>query len=142
MRDKGEAARDLIAEMRALDPLLGAQPAAAFATIRKHLAPAIEALDTATGWIVENWDADPAQTIAGAVPYLKLFGTVAGGWIMARAALAARARLDRQDGEPGFNAAKIDTAAFYAEQYLPAAAGLVPAVRGGATIMNFALDRL
>jgi alkylation response protein AidB-like acyl-CoA dehydrogenase len=142
MRDKGAAARDFIAEMRLLDGFLAAQPAAAFATIRTHLAPAIDALEAATGWIVENWDADPARTIAGAVPYLKLFGTVAGGWIMARAALAAQNRLDHDDGEAGFNQAKLATAAFYAEQYLPGAAGLVPAVRGGATIMTFDLEKL
>jgi len=142
MRDRGAAARDLIAEMRLLDRSLAAPQAAALATIRTHLAPAIDALEAATGWIVENWDADPARTIAGAVPYLKLLGTVAGGWIMARAALAARDRLDRHDGDDGFNEAKLATAAFYAEQCLPAAAGLVPAVRGGATIMGFDLDRL
>jgi 3-(methylthio)propanoyl-CoA dehydrogenase len=142
MRDKGAAARDFIAEMRLLDRFLAAQPAAAFATIRTQLAPAIDALEAATGWIVENWEADPALTIAGAVPYLKLFGTVAGGWIMARAALSAQSRLERHDGEDGFNQAKLATAAFYAEQYLPAAAGLVPAVRGGATIMGFDLEQM
>src|SRR5229473_4065348 len=142
MRDRGAAARDLIVEMRLLDRSLSAQQGAAFATIRAHLAPAIGALSSATDWVVDNWDVDPARTIAGAVPYLKLFGTVAGGWVLARAALAAQSRLDRRDGEPGFNAAKISTAAFYAEQYLPAAGGLVPAVRGGATIMAFDLDQL
>jgi 3-(methylthio)propanoyl-CoA dehydrogenase len=141
MRDKGAAARELIAEMRLLDRFLAAQRATAFATIRAQLAPAIDALEAATAWLVENWDSDPARTIAGAVPYLKLFGTVAGGSIMARAALAAQRRLDRGEGERGFNEAKLATAAFYAEQYLPGAAGLVPAVRGGATIMDFNLEQ-
>jgi alkylation response protein AidB-like acyl-CoA dehydrogenase len=142
MRDRGAAARDFIAEMRVLDRFLAAQPAPAFATIRTHLAPAIDAFEAATAWIVESWDADPARTIAGAVPYLKLFGIVAGGSIMARAALAAQSRRDRGDGEDGFNQAKLATAAFYAEQYLPGAAGLLPAVRGGATIMDFDLEKL
>src|SRR5260370_20046749 len=142
MRDRGAAARDLIAEMRLLDRSLAAQRGAAFATIRTHLAPAIDALEVATGWIVENWDAEPARTIAGAVPYLKLLGTVSGGWIMARAALAAQSRLDRHDRDDGFNEAKLATAALYAEQCLPAAAGLVPAVRGGARAIGFGLDRL
>jgi 3-(methylthio)propanoyl-CoA dehydrogenase len=141
MRDKGAAARELIAEMRLLDRFLAAQRATAFATIRAQLAPAIDALEAATAWLVENWDSDPARTIAGAVPYLKLFGTVAGGWVMARAALAAESRLDRGEGERGFNEAKLATAAFYAEQYLPGATGLVPAVRGGATIMDFNLEQ-
>src|SRR5260221_6971972 len=142
MRDKGAAARDFIAEMRLLDRFLAAQPEAAFAAIRSYLTPAIAALEQATSWIVENWNSDPAATIAGAVPYLKLFGTVAGGWIMARAALSAQSRLERHDGEDGFNQAKLANAAFYAEQYLPAAAGLVPAVRGGATIMRFDLEQM
>ena len=141
MRDKGAAAGDFIAEMRLLDARLGEQTGTAFATIRRHLTPALDALAAATGWIVGNWDADPAATIAGAVPYLKLFGTVAGGSVMARAALAAQGRLDRGEGEPEFNAAKIETASFYAEQYLPAASGLVPAVLGGATIMRFDLEQ-
>src|SRR5258708_21928664 len=127
--------------MRLIARFLAMQSDAAFAAIRSHLAPAIDALAGATSWIVDNWDADRARTIAGAVPYLKLFGTVAGGWVMARAALAAQSRLDRGDGEPGFNAAKISTAAFYAEQYLPAAAGLGPAVRGGTTTMGFDLEQ-
>src|SRR5260370_30957801 len=79
MRDRGAAARDFIAEMRLLDRFLAAQPEAAFATIRTQLAPAIDALEAATGWIVGNWEADPALTLAGPVPYLNLFGTLAGG---------------------------------------------------------------
>jgi hypothetical protein len=142
MRDEGAAARDFIAEMRLLDRFLAAQRASEFATIRTQLAPAIDALEAATAWLVESWDSDPARTIAGAVPYLKLFGTVAGGSIMARAALAAQSRLDRGEGASGFNQTKLATAAFYAEQYLPSAVALVPAVRGGATIMGFDLELL
>src|SRR5258708_3717262 len=67
MRDRGAAARDLIAEMRLLDRFLAAQPAAAFATIRTHLAPAIDALEEATTWLVENWETDPPRTIAPAL---------------------------------------------------------------------------
>jgi 3-(methylthio)propanoyl-CoA dehydrogenase len=142
IRDKGAAARDFIAELRLLDPALAKPTGEAFATIRRHFAPALDALEAATGWIVAHWDADPAATIAGAVPYLKLFGTVAGGAVMARAALAAQARLDEGRGEAAFNSAKIAGAVFYAEQYLPGAAGLVPAVSGGATIMAFDLAQL
>jgi hypothetical protein len=34
---------------------------------------------------------------AGAVPFLKLLGIVAGGWQMARAALIAQAKIDAGD---------------------------------------------
>src|SRR5258708_4327858 len=127
--------------MRLIARFLAMQSDAAFATIRSHLAPAIDALAAATTWIVDKWDADPARTIAGAVPYLKLFGTVAGGWIMARSALAARGRLDRGVGDPAFNRAKLATARFYAEQILPTAASQLPAIRGGTTVMAFDLDQ-
>jgi len=141
MRDKGAAARDLITTMRGVDAALvsGGEDIAA---IRRHLGPAIEALAEATDWIVAHWDADPAGTIAGAVPYLKLFGTVSGGWLMARAAVAAERRLQEGTGDPAFNRAKLATARFYAEQYLPGAAGLVSAVQGGATVMGFDLEQL
>ena len=90
---------------------------------------------------VEQGEADPPRALAGAVPYLKLLGTVAGGWLMAKGALAAEARLEARTGDVGFNAAKLATARFYAEHVLPAAPGLLPGVTGGATIMGFDLER-
>jgi hypothetical protein len=59
---------------------------------------------------------------AGAVPFLKLFGTVAGCWQMARAALIAKNRLDENNEDYDFYRAKIGTARFYAEHILPLAA--------------------
>jgi 3-(methylthio)propanoyl-CoA dehydrogenase len=141
MRDKGAAAEALIAEMRETASAL-AEAGEDLAAIGGHLCPAIDALAEATAWIVGSWDADPARTIAGAVPYLKLMGTVAGGWLMARSALAAQRRLAEGSGDAGFNRAKLATARFYAEQNLPGAAALLPAVRGGATVMGFDLDAL
>ncbi|MDB5410501.1 MAG: putative acyl-CoA dehydrogenase [Rhodospirillales bacterium] len=141
MRDKGAAAQALIAEMRGVATLLAAARGDDLAAIRTHLTQAVDALEEATRWIVENWDADPARTLAGATPYLKLLGTVAGGWVMALAALAAQRRLGAREGNPAFSTAKLVTARFYAEQYLPAATALLPAIRGGATVMSFALDQ-
>jgi hypothetical protein len=69
---------------------------------------------------------------------MMLTGYVCGGWQMARAALAARARLaSGEDG--GFCRTKIATARFYAEQILPKASALLPIVRSGASAA-FALD--
>jgi hypothetical protein len=53
------------------------------------------------------------------VPYLKLFGTVAGGWLMARAALVATEKLATPTAD--FYRAKRVTARFYAEHVLPEA---------------------
>jgi 3-(methylthio)propanoyl-CoA dehydrogenase len=141
LRDRGAAARELVAEMRATEAALAARPAEALAALRRPLAAGLDALDEATGFMVEAGEADPPRALAGAVPYLKLFGTVAGGWLMAKGALAAATRLDAGEGDAGFNEAKLMTARFYGEHVLPAAPGLLPAVTGGATVMGFDLER-
>jgi hypothetical protein len=125
-RDQGEAARAMIAEMRATIAKLGDTR---LMPIRGHLAAGIDALDQATAYLVA---AEPAMAAAGSAPYLALFGTVAGGWLMARLAAAAL----RRDTD-GFGAAKLATARFYAEHYLARAPSYLPGVMGGATVVEF-----
>lgn len=62
----------------------------------------------------------PVAALAASVNYRMLAGYVFGGWLMARAALAAASGAFRDD----FLTGKITTAAFYAEQILPKAAAL------------------
>jgi alkylation response protein AidB-like acyl-CoA dehydrogenase len=125
-RDQGEAARAMIAEMRATIAKLGDTR---LMPIRGHLAAGIDALDQATAYLVA---AEPAMAAAGSAPYLALFGTVAGGWLMARLAAAAL----RRDTD-GFGAAKLATTRFYAEHYLARAPSYLPGVMGGATVVEF-----
>ena len=66
----------------------------------------------------------------GATPYLRMFGTVVGGWLMARQALAARTSSPSGSTTTAYLEAKVTTARFYAEQLLPQAAGLLPADHG------------
>jgi hypothetical protein len=85
---------------------------------------------------------DPRDAAAGATPYLRLFGIVAGGYMMALAALAAQKRLVTGDDET-FYRAKIATARFYAEQILPQAPGLLgPATRGAGTLFEIDAETL
>jgi len=63
------------------------------------------------------------------VPYLKLCGYVIAGWLMARAADLAAARVAGAERE--FYAAKLRTAAFYAAQVLPTAVALGRVVESG-----------
>ena len=83
----------------------------------------------------------PARPLAGAVPYLKLFGTVAGGWLMARAAAGGAAALARGDGDPAFNQAKLLYGALLRRAYPGHRAALLPAIRGGGTVMSFDLEQ-
>ena len=131
MRD-GAVVADLLAAMDALDAELEAA-GPELAGIRPALASGVTAVREATGWILSSGRADPNGALAGATPYLRLFGLVVGGWLMARSALAASRLLRGTSGSDAvFLREKIGTARFYAEQLLPQAAGLLPAVTAGA----------
>ena len=67
-----------------------------------------------------------------AAPYLKLFGTVAGGWVMARSALIAHEKLAQPQSDAAFIEAKLATSRFYAEHILPQARGYADTVTSGA----------
>ena len=82
-----------------------------------------------------NGLSDPKDALAGATPYLRLFGTVVGGWLMARQALAARTEMSSGSTDTAYLEAKITTARFYTEQLLPQAAGLIPAITAGASVL-------
>jgi hypothetical protein len=72
------------------------------------------------------------DALAGATPYLRMFGLVTGGWLMARSALAAGRLLAAGSGDPAWLEAKLTTARFFCEQLLPQAEGLAPAIGRGA----------
>ncbi len=129
-RDQGEAARELFAEMRATLAELGG--ATELEPVRRALAEGLDALERATAYLVA---AEPVLAAAGSAPYLALFGTVAGGWLMARLALAARQR-----AADGFAAARLATARCFAEHYLARAPSYLPSIMGGATVMGFDPD--
>jgi alkylation response protein AidB-like acyl-CoA dehydrogenase len=106
-----------------------------FDSMRTALAESVEALTGVTDWIMTNGLADPIQALAGATPYLRIFGTVTGGWLLTKQALAAQSELDAGSADTEYLSAKITTARFYAEQVLPQAAGLVPAVQAGSSAL-------
>lgn len=93
------------------------------------LSAALGTLSEATSHLLSEVD-DPNQRLAGAGPYCTMFGIVAGGAMMAEAAVAAH-----RTG----NVAKQATCRFYLEQILPTARGLLPAVRAGVENL-FAID--
>jgi hypothetical protein len=136
-RDGGHAAQLVIAQMRALAGDLVATPnlteaAAAFSG-------AIDALERAIRYVVENYATDIRGVSVGAVPMLKLFGIIAGGWQLLRSALISQRRLaaPKEDGAEagfgtGFYEAKIATARFYADHVLSQASGLSHSIVHGA----------
>jgi hypothetical protein len=89
------------------------------------LGGALEALEQATTWLQKD-HGDPDDAAAGATPYLRLFATTVGGFLLARSALAARSAGDRLAAD------KLASARFYACQILPPASALLPAITAGA----------
>ena len=118
-REGGATAKAWLGELKKLDAKLAGHP-----EMRKALADGVKAVDECVEFIVGS--KDPRAQFAGAVPFLHLMGIVAGGWQMARAALAA----SRGTGDDSFDKAKIATARFYADHVLVQA----PALRN--TVVN------
>ena len=92
-RDQGAAVKLLLAEMNDTLAALEAAGDKELEVIAGSLLGGTVALEKSTDWLLATYDRDPASAAAGAVPYLKLFGTVTGGWLMARAALVAMTML-------------------------------------------------
>ena len=136
--EKGATALAVIEAMRALDAQLATEGEGAV-SVRANLKEGVDNLEAATRWLVETYAKDPKAASGVAVPYLKLFGTVAGGWMMARAALVAQAKLKDPGADRDFLEAKLATARFYCEHELPRAIPLAREVtRGAASVI--ALD--
>jgi alkylation response protein AidB-like acyl-CoA dehydrogenase len=103
---------------------LAALQGAGQADLAASLGTALGPLEQATRWL-QGEHADPDDPAAGATPYLRLFAATAGGFLLARAALAAQAA-----GDPGAEG-RLARARFYAAQLLPPVSALLPAVTGG-----------
>ena len=110
---------------------LSAHPDPNLKAIGARLTRAVRSLHVALEWMVPAFGADTRAAHASAVPYLELWGLVAGGWQMGRAALAAAKHLKDGIGDARFLAAKIHTARFYADALLPQATGLADVVTAG-----------
>jgi alkylation response protein AidB-like acyl-CoA dehydrogenase len=134
-REGGATLKAVIALMHQTQSAVAKQSGAEFATIAKALASGIEAVSRAGDYIVANFGTHVRGVSAGAVPFLRLMGIVSGGWMMARAALAAQAKIAAGDPDPFFSA-KITTARYFADHALSAAPGLAQEIiEGGASTL-------
>jgi acyl-CoA dehydrogenase len=92
--------------------------------VKTVLTLALDTLRDATSWL-QHGDRTPEARQAGATPYLRLFATTLGGFLLARASeLAEKAGDDDAKS-------RADSARFYVQQILPPALGLLPAIKMG-----------
>ena len=126
LKDMGKTATRVITQMQATVKELDASENDDVKAIGKELGKAVGALGETSLWLGSNAMKDLKGVFAGAVPYLMLWGYVAGGWQMARAALIAA----RKSGDPFYDA-KLVTARYYADHVLPKALGLKHEITAG-----------
>ncbi|MXZ15725.1 MAG: acyl-CoA dehydrogenase [Acidimicrobiales bacterium] len=144
--DGGKAMARLIGQIGETAAELAASDEADLKAISASLSAGAEAFGNAAMWLGTQLASAPNDVAAGSTPFMRLAGVVVGGWLLARSAQAAANLLAEQGlsvaeardaggsgpSGPQFLADKIATAHFYATQILSGAAGLVPAVTGGA----------
>ncbi|MGI9311515.1 MAG: acyl-CoA dehydrogenase [bacterium] len=100
------------------------------------LSAALDALERAAKSVLQSGGADMRLAAAVGEPYLRLWGVVACGWQMLKAAAvsAAELRKDGQDEDP-FHCNKLRTAKFYFATELPKASGLAEMIDASAELV-------
>ena len=102
----------------------------AFGTTGAKLRDALGSLDRASRWLLERVTSAPNDALAGATPYLRLFGSTLGGCMLAGEALAAR---DLGDGDAERH---VTLARFFAENISVQAGALERTVTDSAEAVN------
>ena len=127
LRDGGQTARAIAAQIEGTEAELARHAGAAAAAMLRRLAAARLAFLDVVEFVTTHGKTKPNAVFAGSVPYLMLAGNLVAGWQMARALLAAEDLLGSgtADEAPAFLHAKVATAHFYAEHLLVK----VPALR-------------
>jgi acyl-CoA dehydrogenase len=100
----------------------------AFGTAGAKLREGLASLARSSRWLLERLASAPNDALAGATPYLRLFGSTLGGCYLASEALAAR---DEGDGER-----YVTLARFFAENITVQAASLEKTVTDSADAVN------
>ncbi|HVX98702.1 MAG TPA: acyl-CoA dehydrogenase [Pseudorhodoplanes sp.] len=122
----GETFRAFLRELRETAKAVRAANDPALGTAGERLSQALDHLEQASEWLLQALAKNPQHALAGATPYLRLFGIAAGGCLVAEQALAA---LRDPSLAP---AAMVARARFFAENISVQCGGLATAVMTGA----------
>src|SRR5437868_13640311 len=127
----GAAVWALLDELSAIVSRVEASNDPAFGTTGAKLREALASLERTSRWLLERVASAPNDALAGATPYLRLFGSTLGGCMLAGEALAART-----SGEAGDPQRYITLARFFAENISVQAASLEKTVTDSAEAVN------
>lgn len=130
--DGGAAIRAYLQDIREEATIAKAGKREELKIIGARLLEAADALKASTDWLLEAAKTDQSHVLAGATPYLKQFGNVAGGYYLAKGAIAAALAAHEPDADKAYLNGRIAIARYYAENFLTEATGLTAAVAAGA----------
>ena len=130
----GATFRSYLSQLRVTTEGVRAANDPAFGATAYRLAEALDHLERASEWLLGALEKNPQAALAGATPYLRLFGQAAGGCLLAEQALAA-SRMSAPDA-----AARIATARFFAENIAVQCGGLATIVTEAADSIGAAPD--
>ncbi len=103
--------------------------------IAGKLEKALEEQKAATMWFMQNAMANPNHLGAGAHHYMHIMGVVTLGFMWLKQAQVAKAALASNPEDAAFYEAKLTSAAYYAERYLPDAGSLRRKLEAGSDNM-------
>ncbi len=131
---QGGVVRDHLGEIA--DTIAALEGVDGLASVKEHLAAALEALTAATDHLLTVSNAGPADMLAGAMAYLNMMAVTTAGQILADGALAARSLGDAEAED------RAVLARFFAANRLAGVPGLLPAVTAGSADLAAARSRL
>jgi alkylation response protein AidB-like acyl-CoA dehydrogenase len=117
IRDMGATATSIGKQIEKFAKEAAADDNADVKSLGEALLKGLAVINETSQWIGMNAMGDLRKAFACSVPYLKLWGVVAGAWQMTRAAKVAADKIAAGDKDP-FYPAKITTAKFYASHVL------------------------
>jgi hypothetical protein len=120
------------------DFLTGNENNTEIAEFVKPLRRGLDSLQGATLWLAQHGISNPNDAGAGAVDYLRMMGIVVTGWMWARVAKFAKAKLASNPPNANFYEEKLVSARYWMERMVPECPMLRERVEtGSATIMAF-----
>src|SRR6266567_1816528 len=128
----GESVWALLDELSGIVKRVETSNDPAFGTTGAKLRDALASLERTSRWLLERVASAPNDALAGAAPYLRLFGSTLGGCMLAGEALAAR-DLGEASGDPQ---RYVTLARFFAENISVQAAALEKTVMDSAEAVN------
>jgi alkylation response protein AidB-like acyl-CoA dehydrogenase len=141
LRDRGRALRQLLQDIAASRSELAHDDA--MAPINASLTVGLEAAEEVVDALLSRGVDQPAFAGTAAVNTLMLLGTLVAGWSLACAARAAADMRAERSADAAWFDAKIRTARFYAEHFMPRIGAYATTILAGSdTVMSFSASDL